>query len=47
MIEQHVLERLQPHTVSIYHLANHEYEIQKVKARTLLTLDRFDIFAKL
>ena len=47
MTEKDILVRLQPHTVNIYHLAEHSCTLYTVKARTLLTLDRFDLFAKL
>lgn len=47
MTEQHILNRLQPHTISIYSLADQNCIVEKVKARSLLTLDRFDLFAKL
>lgn len=41
------LTLLQPHTVQLYGLASKTYLIQKVKARTLLSVRRFDLFAKL
>ena len=38
---------LQQHTVNIYQLRNHDCEIRRVKARSLLKPQRFDLFAKL
>ena len=38
---------LQEHTIRLYDLENHSYAIQKVKARSLLSVHRFDLFAKL
>lgn len=38
---------LQQHTVNIYQLRNHDYKIRRVKARSLLKPQRFDLFAKL
>lgn len=40
-------ELLQPHTVKLYDLEHKEYEIQDVPACSLLTGNRFDLFAKL
>ena len=37
----------QDHTVRLYDLEGHPYQIQKVKARSLLSVHRFDLFAKL
>lgn len=42
-----MFDRLQRHTVEIYNLRNKEYEILRVKARDLIRVDRFDLFAKL
>ena len=41
------LALLQPHTVELYHLADHKCEVKTVKARSLLKSSRFDLFAKL
>ena len=41
------LSLLQPHTVQLYHLAEHQCVVRKVKARSLLYPRRFDLFAKL
>ena len=41
------LSLFQAHTVELYDLASKSCSIQKVKARTLLTVRRFDLFAKL
>lgn len=38
---------LQKHTVEIYHLLDHHYDLIRVKARQLLKPQRFDLFAKL
>lgn len=38
---------LQQHTVNIYQLRNHDCEIRRVEARSLLKPQRFDLFAKL
>lgn len=40
-------ELFQEHTVKLYNLRNHPYIIQKVNARELLSVYRFDLFAKL
>lgn len=37
----------QEHTVRLYDLKNHPFKVQKVKARSLLSVYRFDLFAKL
>ena len=42
-----IIQRLQPHTVSIYHLTDDVVEEQVVDARSLLNPTRFDLFAKL
>lgn len=42
-----IIQRLQPHTVSIYHLTDDMVEEQVVDAKNLLTPSRFDLFAKL
>lgn len=38
---------LQPHTIDLYNLTNKTYTIERVKAKSLLSLLRFDLFAKL
>lgn len=38
---------LQPHTVNLYDLTNKTYTIERVKAKSLLSPLRFDLFAKL
>lgn len=38
---------VQQHTIKIYNLTEKKYQIKKVKARTLLKPERFDLFAKL
>lgn len=38
---------LQPHTVTLYRLKEKSYNIEKVKARTLLSPLRFDLYGKL
>ena len=38
---------LQEHTIRLYDLENHPYTIHVVKARSLLSVCRFDLFAKL
>ncbi len=47
MTESGILERLQPHTVGIYDLASRNCNVRRVRARSLLTPERFDLFAKL
>jgi len=42
-----ILNRLQPHTTIIYGLDSKKFQIKTIKARTLLTSKRFDLFAKL
>lgn len=42
-----VFQKLQQHTIDIYNLSSKKYQIKTVKARTLLTSNRFDLFAKL
>jgi hypothetical protein len=42
-----MIQRLQQHTVDIYHLNQKKYTYKRVKARSLLSADRFDLFAKL
>lgn len=42
-----MLELLQQHTVNIYALKEQQYIRKKIKARRLLTADRFDLYAKL
>ena len=42
-----IIQRLQSHTVSIYHLTDDIVEEQIVDAKSLLTPSRFDLFAKL
>ena len=42
-----ILEKLQPHTIKIYNLADKKFQLKVVKARSLLTPKRFDLFAKL
>ena len=42
-----MIQLLQPHTVKIYHLEDKEYEVKHVKALSLLSVKRFDIYAKL
>ena len=42
-----IIQRLQSHTVSIYHLTDDMVEEQIVDAKSLLTPSRFDLFAKL
>lgn len=42
-----ILNRLQPHTTIIYCLDSKKFQIKTIKARTLLTSKRFDLFAKL
>lgn len=42
-----IIQRLQPHTVSIYHLTDDIVEEQTVDARSLLIPSRYDLFAKL
>lgn len=42
-----ILEKLQPHTIKIYNLTDKKYQQKVVKARSLLTPKRFDLFAKL
>lgn len=38
---------LQEHTIRLYDLENHPFTLKKVKARSLLSVQRFDLFAKL
>ena len=38
---------LQPHTVELYKLKEHNCSLKRVNARTLLVVQRFDLFAKL
>ena len=38
---------LQPHTVTLYHLKEKSYSVENVKARTLLSPLRFDLYGKL
>lgn len=38
---------LQPHTVELYKLQEHDCSIKRVNARSLLVVQRFDLFAKL
>lgn len=40
-------KRIQEHTIKIYNLKNKLYQIEKIKARELLSLYRFDLYAKL
>lgn len=42
-----MLDLIQPHTIQIYDLANRSYVRERVKARSLLSVTRFDLFAKL
>lgn len=42
-----IFQKLQPHTVDIYNLNSKKFQVKTVKARTLLTTNRFDLFAKL
>lgn len=42
-----MLSLFQQHTVDLYHLAEKEYEIKTIPARKLLSVQRFDLFAKL
>jgi len=42
-----MLQLLQKHTVDLYTLAAHDYVKQVVEARSLITVQRFDLFAKL
>lgn len=42
-----MIERLQRHTVELYHLENEDYVIEKILAYQLLDVTRFDLFAKL
>ena len=42
-----MLQQIQEHTIKIYDLRNHSYQIETVKARTLLSPYRFDLYAKL
>lgn len=42
-----IIQRLQSHTVSIYHLSDEILEEQIIDARSLLVPSRFDLFAKL
>lgn len=42
-----MLRKVQQHTIEIYSLQGKEYCVKKIKARALLTPDRFDLFAKL
>lgn len=42
-----VLSLLQPHTIKIYNLENKSYFKETINARELLSVKRFDIFAKL
>lgn len=42
-----VFSLLQQHTIDIYKLKNHRFTLEKVKARSLLSLSRFDLLAKL
>lgn len=41
------IKLLQPHTVDLYDLAQKQYELKVVNARSLLKVSRFDLFAKL
>lgn len=41
-----IIQRLQPHTVEIYHLTEGQIEEKLVDARSLLIPSRFDLFAK-
>ena len=41
-----IIQRLQPHTVEIYHLEEGQIEEKLVEARSLLIPSRFDLFAK-
>ena len=41
-----IIQRLQPHTVEIYHLEESQIEEKLVDARSLLISPRFDLFAK-
>ena len=42
-----MIELLQKHTVDLYDLKNKEFELQKIPARELITVSRFDLFAKM
>ena len=42
-----MLSLIQKHTIDIYNLTQKRYRIEKVKARDLLSVYRFDLFAKL
>lgn len=42
-----MLQRIQEHTIKIYDLSNQSYQIETIKARTLLSPYRFDLYAKL
>ena len=42
-----MIERLQKHTVDLYDLKNKDFELCKVPAHDLITVSRFDLFAKL
>lgn len=42
-----MLELLQQHTISVYELDLHNFVKKRIKARQLLSADRFDLYAKL
>lgn len=42
-----MINLLQKHTVDLYDLKNKEFEFQKIPAQNLITVSRFDLFAKL
>ena len=42
-----MIDLLQKHTVDLYDLKNKEFELQKIPARELITVSRFDLFAKM
>ena len=42
-----MIDLLQKHTVDLYDLKNKEFEFQKIPARDLITVSRFDLFAKM
>jgi len=42
-----MIELLQKHTVDLYDLKNKEFEFQKISAQELITVSRFDLFAKM
>lgn len=46
-MKQNILPLIQEHTRAIYDLENKSFNVKKINARHLLTITRFDLFAKL